>query len=276
MPPKKLAKSPRSRSRSKESRESKEMSLQKLKEKPRKTIQDWSEIAAFYKSQNKDPTRLWKKYTSTYSDLIHLNMLFLQGKISETPYYMGNLYGETIKQLPQLLELHKDYGVITIDSQPGMCTYGQKVGRQKLLDQGKTTYDSEQRSYLGALLQNTPKNKKFVRDILMKLDETKFRVAVKEFPETKSSLNFINFDKQHNMTRSRTYKTGQTKPGRWSHTTNTKPSVDTMPEPDEFKGNARDILQKGSIGIFISSTVYCDEDENVTNLLLELLQKNVK
>lgn len=247
--------------------------LDKIRLKKKKKIEDWEIIAELYTKLNKDPAKLWAKYTNDYDDIVSLNILFLTGKLSQTPLYAGKLYPETIKQLSQILELHKDYGVITIDSQPGICEYDQKIKLEKLLEKGKQTYDQEQRSYLGAIMKKTAKNKQFAKDVLMKLDKSKYKVAILEFPETKSSLNFVNFNERHNMTRTRTYMKGQTKPSKWSYGTNADPNDPHNFAPDDFTGNASKILKDGSISIFISNTEYCDKDKNVTSLLLELLKK---
>ena len=54
-----------------------------------------------------------------YDDLIEANLLYLNGKIQQTPYIDGSLDFETEPLIPKLKILHS-YGVLTIDSQPAL------------------------------------------------------------------------------------------------------------------------------------------------------------
>lgn len=60
----------------------------------------------------------------TFDELLELNVAFLQGRISETPYHFGPIDPETIPLMKDLVTLHLKARVFTTEGQPGLCEQG--------------------------------------------------------------------------------------------------------------------------------------------------------
>jgi hypothetical protein len=80
------------------------------------------------------------KCARTYEELLKLNVNFLQGRIFATPYHHGKIDEETVPLVTNLVALHKQAKMMTIEGQPGICNKG-------------AWGVSEQRPYLCAFVQ---------------------------------------------------------------------------------------------------------------------------
>jgi hypothetical protein len=60
----------------------------------------------------------------TYDELLELNVAFLQGRVSETPYHLGPIDTETVPLMKDLVDLHRQGRVFTTEGQPGLCEQG--------------------------------------------------------------------------------------------------------------------------------------------------------
>ena len=119
----------------------------------------------------------------TYEELLKLNVKFLQGKISATPYHHGKIDEETVPLVKNLIALHKQAKMMTIEAQSGIC------------DQGAWGV-SEQRPYLCAFVQ-----KKTMMEILryIRAWPTKFVYTFTNGALRKVRTNM--FSKSFNVTR---------------------------------------------------------------------------
>lgn len=85
-----------------------------------------------------DPLKLFAM-ARTYEDLLELNVAFLQGHIASTPYHASGIDAETVPLVKNLVALHQQAKMMTIEGQPGT------------LEQGTWGF-SEQRPYMCALV----------------------------------------------------------------------------------------------------------------------------
>jgi hypothetical protein len=70
-----------------------------------------------------DPKKLFSM-ARTFDDLIELNVAFLRGRIIQTPYHLAPIDQETIPLVKDLVDLHLQGRVLTLQGQPGICEQG--------------------------------------------------------------------------------------------------------------------------------------------------------
>jgi hypothetical protein len=79
---------------------------------------------------------------NTYSDLLDVNVRFLEGKITQTPYHFGPVDPETLPLLPDLIRINKA-GFHSMGGQPACKERFESRGRY---------YDLHQKSYIDGII----------------------------------------------------------------------------------------------------------------------------
>lgn len=103
--------------------------------------------------------RLFMK-VQNFHDLIELNILFLKGVLTWTPYHLGRIMPETFPLVKSLCEMHKK-GFLSTDGQPG---------NKKIRKCGSVF--SQDRGYVSGYMMSNARTLKFVERLLK--DETLF------------------------------------------------------------------------------------------------------
>jgi hypothetical protein len=65
-------------------------------------------------------TLVLRKEVRDWEDVVNISICYLDGKLPSSPWYMGPLEEETGIILHELKDLHKTFGLVSIESQPGM------------------------------------------------------------------------------------------------------------------------------------------------------------
>lgn len=95
-----------------------------------------------------NPFVIWES-VRTSSDLKDVNVAFLRGLLSDSPY-TAKIASETLPLLGALIKINKS-GIITVEGQPSSCEYDMKVPDDKYAD-------VEQKSYMNAFIPKKMSN----------------------------------------------------------------------------------------------------------------------
>jgi hypothetical protein len=99
---------------------------------------------------------------TTFDDLLHLNEQFIEGKLTETPYYLGPLEDDSKPLIPDLLKLHK-YKLFTTNGQSETCIYNEYD------PENKKYVNIEQRAYVSIIYEQTSFNLKFIQALIAQI-----------------------------------------------------------------------------------------------------------
>lgn len=129
-----------------------------------------------------------------YKDLVNLNVKFIKGELSQTPYHLGPLDSETLPLVEKLIKMHAR-GILTLEGQPGICEYKQFIPHTWIQNgqiEGNWYVDCEQKSYISFCVQKTNESLKFIRKILTSKELVVFALDIsnnKVFSNTKGEFN---------------------------------------------------------------------------------------
>ena len=153
-----------------------------------------------------NPMKVFQNVKS-YKQLIDVNVAFLQGKISKTPYHLGSIQEQTIPQVPSLIKINKK-GFLSIEGQPALKgtefisrTWQNQQGQQE----GNWWLSVEQKPYISGFL---PKKDLLSFVYFMKdHPDYYYQVMIHTIP---SQLLFTTFPTSpYNVTRDKAHKRKQ-------------------------------------------------------------------
>lgn len=197
----------------------------------------------------KNPLKVFQNIKS-YKNLVDVNVAFLQGKISETPYHLGPINAQTIPQLTDLMKINKE-GFLSIEGQPAMKvtefisrTWRNQQGQQ----QGNWWYSIEQKPYISGFL---PK-KDLLSFVYFMKDQSDYYYQV-IIHTTPSQLLFTTFPTSpYNVTRQKAHKRKQQLSSTpWELFTNIR-------RPDGHIDYRNDFVDFPMIYKLLEETVYVD------------------
>jgi hypothetical protein len=148
------------------------------------------------------------KAVRNFKELLRVNAAFLRGEVNGTPYHLGPIADETGPIAKELIELHEKYGVMTINGQPGTCTYEEWIEPwtdEELKQSGGGVFlDMEQAPYLILVIEAKDEQKVAAAlrsDPNSKID---FRITPADHTKYKGPPNTLTAPI---VTRARTFKT---------------------------------------------------------------------
>lgn len=227
----------------------------------------------------------------TYSDLIRLNIEFIQGKISMTPYNSQPVSNYTDKMFRILISLHQ-HGILLVDSQKSMCKYGEftvKTGNSSevntlfskskskqilpeddseisMSEDNKYWTDVEKRSYLSFYVDLST-NKKLVKSIINQIQDSNLIFRAYNFIKSTTYTN-INVDETIPLKRERFSKRREDLiKAKW----NTITELPRRAQPKELLWNdfeaSKPILFK-SMHFILAASNFCED--NLEEILLTI------
>jgi hypothetical protein len=208
-----------------------------------------------------DPDFVWKSITS-YQDLVDVNVAFLNGKLSRTPYHSGPIDKETVPLLKKLIKINK-MGFVSIEGQPAVCSY-KNITTKNIFGKeiGKMFYDEEQKSYSVGILPL--KYLAPLRAFLSKRKDVYYLIT-----DRKKTLDYKYPDS--NLTRKRFNRDKMLlSVEKWLMYTNATKNIKSVLRL--FKGiGSMDKIIDSSMLIIISGTEYCSG--SVEDIIFDFLKK---
>ncbi len=136
-------------------------------------------------------------YVRNYTDLLKLNIQFIEGSIKETPYHHGPLENPSAELVKNLIKLH-EYGILTVNGQEAICQNGLK------LKHNNEWCDVEQRGFLEFHVDY--ENKKLAESFLKFIKQTELIYSIIDMKTCNTITNISRETKRYNVTRDRSCK----------------------------------------------------------------------
>jgi len=141
-----------------------------------------------------------------YDELLSVNLDFIHGKLSHTPYHFGSLVEPSDILIQNLDSLHR-YGILTVNGHESICKYGNKNAWSDRY------FDYEQRGYLDfhidldTFADNNDNN--LVNLFIKKIKETNLTYRIGNIKTGYSESNIIDSNGKYNIGRHRKHKNAE-------------------------------------------------------------------
>ena len=220
---------------------------------------------------------IWDKI-QTIEELFYCNVEFIKGNICGTPYHFGPLNIDSIPLINDLIKLH-DYGFLSTGGQGSLMEYDKWCDKswinQSGTQCGKWFYSIEQKSYISGYIKNDNIDTLVAYFESLNCDSI-FNNGDKIFYYVNScNKKITNIDLQHNLTRTKSYKTIEDKDYvEWEYPTNiwTNDEYDNMLDFKEWT-NILPLIKNKYAFVYIAMNNY-GSSVSVETILLNYFATN--